>query len=453
MPVIIRTLLAVLLLCTGSAHANLPVKSDVVFTTLFLSLTTGAHPVAFAVEGPVSAVELHLDGQLVAVVSGEPWQCVCDFGQDLLPHLLVARALDGNGKVVAQTRQLVNVPRPDAETTILLQHDESGLPATARVVWQGVFLDEVKEARITLDGQQIPCPDLTRIELPAYEPQEIHLLSDELRLSESFVTRAQVTFGGLFGSNAQTELTAALVLLDDAETRLDVAGMDGWFTVGGKPAQVVAVERSRANLMIVQDETAADRLVRAGGLIGVSLLQRAKDEEEQDRIRIVHPEAWSHDGASGQTHLFPILYSYRMGLQSLRWYLCEHTRRPAYRKQQRLSDALAVAGVRAAAEGSRRAVLLIVDKNPDDFSEHSAGSACGYLRSLQVPLFVWSSAKKELVTPWGDAELVNCYRRYEGVANRLFDHLSRQRVVWLNGSHLPNQLELTGKATGVQLVN
>jgi hypothetical protein len=138
---------------------------------------------------------------------------------------------------------------------------------------------------------------------------------------------------------------------------------------------------------------------------------------------------------------------------SLRWYLCEYRERPTYRLRQCLSDALAVAGVRVAAEGSRRAVLLIVDKHPEDHSEHSPGSVCGYLRSLQVPLFIWSTARRQLDTPWGDAEPVSCFRGYKKVAGRLFDHLARQRVVWLNGSYLPDQIELTNRATGVELVN
>jgi len=34
---------------------------------------------------------------------------------------------------------------------------------------------------------------------------------------------------------------------------------------------------------------------------------------------------------------------------------------------------------------------------------------------------------------------------------RLLDHLHRQSIVWLDGAHLPNQIELTAGAKGFEI--
>jgi hypothetical protein len=67
---------------------------QIAFLTLFLGLISGKQEVAVAVHGPVSAVELLLDGTAVAHLGRPPWSTRVDLGPQLEPHELVARALE-----------------------------------------------------------------------------------------------------------------------------------------------------------------------------------------------------------------------------------------------------------------------------------------------------------------------------------------------------------------------
>ncbi|HSN88583.1 MAG TPA: hypothetical protein VL025_17610, partial [Thermoanaerobaculia bacterium] len=88
--------------------------TQIAFLTLFFGLTLGSQPVELTVTGPVAAVEILLDGAPVARFDGPPWSGRIDFGQALLPHELVARALDDQGTEVSRVRQWVNLPRSHA---------------------------------------------------------------------------------------------------------------------------------------------------------------------------------------------------------------------------------------------------------------------------------------------------------------------------------------------------
>src|SRR5215208_314117 len=94
---------------------------QIAFLTLFLGLLTGSHPVELSVSGPVAAVELRLNGAPIGTVSGPPWVQRVDLGAGLLPHELVARALDADGNELARARQWVNLPRPAAEVSIAVE--------------------------------------------------------------------------------------------------------------------------------------------------------------------------------------------------------------------------------------------------------------------------------------------------------------------------------------------
>ena len=54
----------------------------VTFITLYLALVAGIQTAEFAVDGPVTKVELFLDQQPVGAVEGPPWRIRFDFGPD-----------------------------------------------------------------------------------------------------------------------------------------------------------------------------------------------------------------------------------------------------------------------------------------------------------------------------------------------------------------------------------
>jgi hypothetical protein len=427
-----------------------------------------------------AVVELRLDGQPVATMSGGVWQTECDFGPELLPHELVAVALNEAGEEVARARQLVNVPRAEAETTILLHRNENGVPISARVAWQSAYHADAVGAKITFDGEVLSFSDLSRIELPAHDPAQVHFLTAEVELPDGMISRSQVIFGGVFGDEVRSSLTAVPVVTD--KDKLTMADVTGCFQVDGKPIPVVAVEKGDASLFVVQDTESrtslmtvekADRTTRvrpwAQGVMRRGTRSEVRDphharkmlygslpeegeEVNYDRFRFVHPFALSQRTKAGFVHLFPILPTLKLNRDSLRWFLYQAKGYEGCNPELRLTDAVAVAGVRAAAESSRRAVLLVVDGIPEEHSEYSAEAVRRYLESLQVPLYVWSTDRKVKKTPWGEAERITTYDGFLWLSQRIEVALGKQWVVWLDGSYLPNKITLTNKAKGIELV-
>ena len=108
-------------------------SAAVSFVSLFLSLTTGLHPVEVSVTGPVAAVEIRIDGETVAVMQRAPWRTKCDFGR-LRPLVLEAVALDAEGRECARSRQQVNLPRQAVESSLVLERTEDGRPSSARLI-------------------------------------------------------------------------------------------------------------------------------------------------------------------------------------------------------------------------------------------------------------------------------------------------------------------------------
>ena len=90
----------------------------ITFASLFLGLVLGNHPVNLLVDGPVAAVELHLDGREIARLEHEPWRVLADFGQELAPHKLEAIAFVAEGHELHRTHQWINMARPPAEVRL-----------------------------------------------------------------------------------------------------------------------------------------------------------------------------------------------------------------------------------------------------------------------------------------------------------------------------------------------
>lgn len=115
------------------------------------------------------------------------------------------------------------------------------------------------------------------------------------------------------------------------------------------------------------------------------------------------------------------------------------------RTGQRLADAVAVAGVRAAAGGTPRAVVLLLGPTAEDASGQQPSAVRRYLELLRVPLAVWStSGVAGQVTTWHGVEDVSSRKRLRNAAERLEDLLDRQWVVWVDGHHLPSTITLEG---------
>jgi hypothetical protein len=99
-----------------------------------------------------------------------------------------------------------------------------------------------------------------------------------------------------------------------------------------------------------------------------------------------------------------------------------------------------------AAGGSRpRAVLLVLGPRPVDGSSFTPTVVRGYLEALRVPLVVWSVGGHE-GAHWGPSEIVDSLGALERAAKGVRRLLDRQRILWIAGVHLPQEIELSERA-------
>ncbi|HYT31141.1 MAG TPA: hypothetical protein VEO37_00995, partial [Thermoanaerobaculia bacterium] len=139
------------------------------FLTLFLGLTAGPQLVQVSTASGVAAVEILLDGTAVGRAEKPPFSVHVDFGPELSPHELVARAMDRAGNELGRARQWVNLPRPAAEVEVLLERDEKGKAMTGRLAVESLLGTRPTSLAAAFDGRPLPISGEERFELPAYD--------------------------------------------------------------------------------------------------------------------------------------------------------------------------------------------------------------------------------------------------------------------------------------------
>ena len=436
-----------------SNREDMPV---ITFVSLFLSLMTGVHPVTFAVSEPVVALEVQLDGQIVGVLRGAPWTLACDFGARLTPHELVAIGRDAQGREVARKTQWINLPQPQTSLDLFVEDGSK-----ARVVWQSIEGKKPTSLRVTFDGEPLQITDPQAIPLPSYDRSEFHILSAELRFG-NLAYRTELTLGGVYSEAIKTELTAIPVMLAErkAPSRDEV---EGWFLKEGRPLKVVDLEQGPADIVMVQDPSARvqDKLRWIGRNMtflqgSTSLSSLPSGLRNGDRFHLLLPIAESSENSTVPVELFPlgpdlakvpggilapIVGRLVPGDPSI-WDLAED--------YPRVRDAVAVAGLAASAKGRPRAVILVTSHHAKDLSRFDAAEVRRYLSELRVPLVVWAPFKwkEDAPRPWGPVLETTSPSRMTQAVNELQKFLARQAVVWVEGLHLPQQIELSSAAAG-----
>ena len=429
----------------------------IAFETLFLGLVVGLQPVGVVVGPQVAAVELRLDGAAVVTLRAAPWQAPCDFGADPHPHVLDAIARDRSGTELGRARQWVNLPRPDAEAHLLLERDDRGRATGARLTWEHLEAPEPERIRITLDGVALRVDDPHRFTLPAHDPSRTHLLSVELTFPEHMTARADVVFGGDVGANAEAELTAVPIVLGEGTVPPTREAMQGWFAVAGRQVGVVAVEEPGLDVVMVEDQGAASlwrmqrRFNQRQPTGGARFVEADPDE---DRLHLIFAVPRVLTDLPHKTRsLFPSSPPLELGTRNLFTRLSRVTFPLASPDEQALAEAVAVAGIDAAMSNRPRAVVLAYANGPDR-SRWSPDAARRFLADLHVPLRVWLLDQRRRgvsATPWGDAVHAGAGPLLDEALTALRVELASQRIVWLEGAHLPQRIELTSVARGVRL--
>jgi hypothetical protein len=425
----------------------------VTFITLFLSLVSGTHPVEVAVDGPVARVEILLDRELVGRRTRPPWRVGCNFGPAITPHELVAVAYDAEGSEIHRTRQLINLPRARAETRIVFVSDERGLPTAVKVIWETAEQIQPLGVYVIFDGQVLQPSEEGVFPLPPYDPNQVHIVTAEAQFLDGITAHSDVTFGGRYGSQVATELTAVPIHVDGKKPKL--ADLEGVFRARGAILTTAALERPGAKVYLVRDHAAVagmapirrrqDALGGRYKRIGGSR-EPGKVAPKHDQLYFVVPNPTYRKGRE----LYPTSPAMDIVELGLGWLVTHITNPEASLEGQQLSSAVAVAGVQAAAEGVPRAVLLVLSDEPPKLSGHTPDEVRSYLRSLRVPFYVWSTGA-EPAAEWGPTKSIDSSKHFEAAAKAMKKQLARQWIVWVEGNHMINEIELAEGVQGFRL--
>jgi hypothetical protein len=440
------------------------------FVTLLLGIAFGVRSIEVQAAPAVASVEFRLDGRTLTVLPAPPWRVPVDFGAPA-PHELVAVARNGEGAEIGRAVQRINIPRSMAEATLTLLPGTGGRGRVARLAWASALSVKPERVELTMDGRPLESVDLERIALPNFRPANVHVLRAVLDFKQGTQATAELLVGGVkressngpetMRGETKAELTAVPVVFKGRPPK--DSEMEGWFLADGQPVRVEAVEESPGEIVVVKDERAgpwitqldvdvADSLRAPGASTGgdfrgsfrgsLALLRKGQ------RLRFCWPGTLPPKDAAPGYDVFLRSPDYAAPLNILR--LLANVEAPEFQGPSRLADAVAVAALSAAAGNCPRAVLVLV-AGPDDESGMTVDSVRGYLRALRVPLFVWAKNKK-IASSWGKAEVPRNVGELEGAATRLTAAVERQRIVWLEGSHLPQSISISPKARGATLV-
>ncbi|MEM7353700.1 MAG: hypothetical protein AAF657_23075 [Acidobacteriota bacterium] len=444
----------------------------IAFASLFLGLIVGPEPVELLVDEAVARVEIRLDDRLVGELSGEPWSIVCDFGEALEPHELIAVAYDHGRRELGRARQWVNLPRSPAEASLMLEGGERGRGVTARLSWQSVVATEPVSIEVSFDGRPLTVKDPRRIPLPAHDPEQLHFFRAELDFSANVTTVLETVFGGSYGDRLNVQLTAVPLVLERGAELPDLSQLRGRLHTEGRALRVVAAEEGPAEIVVVRDEAIRPILDRIGRTSDKTLRQRARvgfksQAARSLRFRMALPKdhlirfVWPFSQRQPQARpAFDVLIpsqAFTAQDGGLYWLLTEFSPPAGVGPDPRLADAVAVAGLLAAGRNRRRAVVLVTGRAVDDTSLFRPEAVRHYLESLRVPLFVWSPepetqpASRTRRSPWGPVTDISSLNKLEQAVRELVQRLDRHRIVWVEGVHAPAAVTLAGAEDGMRL--
>jgi hypothetical protein len=431
------------------------------FATLFLGLVFGPQRVELLVHEQVETVEILLDHQRVGRLEGTPWQMTVDFGEELAPHVLQAVALDSQGGELDRVEQWVNVFTEQTEVSILVSPRQQVDGFRAQVAWESVAEHlEPQSFLIELDGEPFEVEDPRLFDLPGVDPERTHLLRVELRFSDTLETVAETVFGGPYSGEVTTELTAVPVVLDGRKKLPPLEDMQGWFLEAEKPLTVRAVEDGQAEIVVVRDLATIEvmrklrpRAVRQQASRRSSVVVLDPPLRKDHSIRFLTPVARSIEREGYRYQLFPPLGPFSRDEASYLQLFSSVAPDGDDIDDQRITDAVAVAGMVAAKSGRRRAVILIAGADSPDRSQLAPAMVIRFLRRLRVPLVVWTPVKgRKEVEVWGPSENVTSRQGLVAAYKTLSKQLDQQRIVWLEGLHLPQRITLSAAAEGLDLV-
>jgi hypothetical protein len=426
----------------------------ITFLTVYLGIVIGVRPLEVQADPGVAAVEFRIDGRTLSSVAQPPWRTLVDFGPPL-PHELVAIARDARGAEVGRAVQLVNVPRPLAEASFALLPGTGGAGRIARLTFASALSARPESIDLTFDGATLDPGNLARIRLPDFRPADVHVLRAVLEFRGGSRAATELLVGGVkreapggpetMRGEAEAELTAIPVVFKGRPPK--ESEMNGWFLANGRPVSVEAVEESPGEIVVVKDENAAPWLARLRS--GPFRSYSASPLRKGQKLRFCWPGILKADDAAPGYDVFLRSQDFTEPADVRRLLL--QIPPPDYAGPPRLGDAVGAAALSASAANRPRAVVLLI-AGPDDESATPTEWTRAYLRALRVPLFVWARKKAFVDPAWGKPEVLETVSDVPYAVKIVTKAVESQRIVWLEGRHLPQSISLSAKARKVSLV-
>jgi hypothetical protein len=262
-------------------------------------------------------------------------------------------------------------------------------------------------------------------------------------------------YGGHFGSESRTDLTA--VPVTGPRRRLTADRLAGVLRARGEPVRVAAVERPRAFIIIVQD------LRTLGAWPAYLPSTRSGFQAQSPELRPVAVHGRRGDVAVHMStvpftvegvQVYPVGLRFdlaRINFGRLVNFLPESFRSEP--REQRLEEAVAMAGLRAAISRQPRAVVLATGpERARPGGDISPSGAAEYLARLRVPLHVWTVGMEEDAAGWGDHSTpIDRIEGPSGASRAMLHDAQKQSIAWIEGSWLPDEIEVIPGETGVRL--
>ena len=425
--------------------------TEIAFITLFLGLTAGTRPVELHVSGDVHRVELRLDGRRVAAMKRPPWSTSVDFGERLIARRLTAHALDADGTELARVEQLINLPRPSGETKLIVTRDARATPRGVRILWQSVESKRPKSVHVTLDGEPIKTGSDLEIALPVIDQARPHLLRARVISPSGKVSEAELLLSNGVQSESGASVSAIPVRLLSADA-MSIEDAKKWLAIDDQPVRVVAVEESGGDIIVVRHPNATAEIVQRidpFGRVYTGSRRASGDAQgltQNHTLSILWPSATRTRAgvptdAFTRTELmtFSTIEHFKRDLMTLTYGDADAV--------ARFADAVAAAGLEAMTRRRPRAVVLILGRDQRDGSQFTPAQTREYLSSIGVPLFVWSLTGAS--DSWPDAVDVSSPLAFAQAYGALIADIRSQRILWIEGDHLPAVARETNTGKGV----
>jgi hypothetical protein len=375
---------------------------------------------------------------------------------------LEAVAYDEQGRIIGTDEQWINLPTERAEAEIVAERDSTGRVVGARLTWKSPEFDKPKNLKVTLDDTVIKVKPPYFVDLSGVDADSVHVLRAEFVFADDVSLKRELAFGKVFSGVHSSGLTALPVVLEDIDELPPSDQLDGWFATGDTALRVAGVERDPAQLVVVADPTTI-------GLVEELFRDRKKtsrrkrrgddgprfaDELAEDvQLRILIPEPIVPEGRTQATLLFPLSRKPVSGSEGVLKAVIAAKPGGFIGAGLMMGDAVAMASIRAAQGNHRRAVLVFVGQQREDISRVTPETVRGFAAELRVPLVVWdlSGGRISPAQGWDPDREVQDVDDLRRAIRRLRYLLDQQRIVWLGGRHLPQELALGPAAEGIAL--